>query len=158
MNRIIALVFAALVLCASCKKKNKEEETPTPMPAPVTYEISAKINGELKGCNSCYGAVYSGGYRDCVLNLNSSTEQIWITWDSIPVVGTYTLKKYGRPSVSYQKSGSFYNAVSGTLNLTSVATSTYGDVNQMAATFSFKTDTMKGLSFDISEGKVNAKK
>jgi hypothetical protein len=160
MKKEVTLILLVLTLFAACKKKDKKDEpnATTPTPTPVSYEISARINGVEEHCNSCYSAVYSGGYRDCVLNLNSSAEQVWITWDSVPVVGTYTLHAYGRPSVSYQKNSSFYNAVNGTLNLTSVATSTYGDVNQMTATFNFKTDTLNGQFFSITEGNVNAKK
>ena len=159
MNRSVIVILFILALLTGCKKKDKKEESTTPTTTtPVSYQISAKVNGVEEHCNDCYSAVYSGGFRDCVLNLNSSAEQIWITWDSLPVTGTYTLVKYGRPSVSYQKNSSFYNALTGTLNLTSVATSTYGDVSQITATFNFKTDTLKGQFFNITEGNINAKK
>lgn len=159
MKQIILIAFVVLLL-VNCKKDKKQDTSSSTSTTPVTtsYQISAKVNGVEKHCNSCFGGVYSGGFRDCVLNLNSSAEQIWITWDSVPIPGTYTLVKYGRPSVSYQLNSKFYNALTGSLNLTSVATSTYGDVNQMTATFNFKTDTINGQFFNITDGNVNAKK
>jgi len=148
-----------VVIC--CKKKKETTTDPatttTGGQTQTEMQISAKIDGVEKHCNSCFSGIYSGGYRDCTLNLDGSAEQIIITWDSVPVPGLYNLIPYGRPSVKYGKGSMVYAAATGTLNLTSVATSTYGNVNQMAATFSFKTSTVSGQSFVITEGSVNVK-
>jgi len=160
MKKISLIILISLVVIC-CKKKTTSDPvtttTTTGGQTPADMQISVKIDGVEKHCNSCFSGIYSGGYRDCTLNLDGSAEQIIITWDSVPVPGLYNLIPYGRPSVKYGKGSAVYPAATGTLNLTSVATTTYGNVNQMAATFSFKTTTVSGQSFVMTEGILNVK-
>lgn len=156
MKKLTMLCMIAVLLTA-CKKK--DEPTPDPEPEPVptpSYVVSVKVDGVEKHCSSnCYSGLHSGGFRTTTLDLNASSEQIIIDWDNIPATGQHILTKYGEPSVTYQKSSSFYSARTGTMNITSLDTAANGAVTKLVATFSFRTDTVNGVSHQLTEGTIN---
>ncbi len=154
MKKITFIICIALL--ASCKKK-KETVAEPPAPQPVVYTISLKVDGAQKQCNSCYSASKSGNSRSSNFYLSGSSERIYFGCSAVPAIGTYTLVKYGEPSLIYIKDNTYYRATNGILNITRIDTSQYGVINNIGATFHFNTDTTNNVFFNITEGNINLK-
>lgn len=152
MKRIFFIV--CVLFAVSCKKK-KEPTPEPPAPQTIVYSISLKVDGTQKQCNSCYSASKSGNSRSSNFYLSGSSERIYFGCSAVPATGTYTLVKYGEPSLIYIKDNTYYRATNGILNITGIDTSQNGVVNKITATFNFKTDTTNNTFFDITEGKIN---
>lgn len=144
-------------LTAACKKKKDTEETPAPTPTAPVKAISVKVNGTEKSCNGRYSGSKSGGSRSSYFYLDGFNEQMYFGCGALPAATTYTLVKYGEPSLIYIKNNTYYRAVNGTITITGIDTSGSGVINKLSATFSFQTDTTSGVSFTISEGSINQK-
>lgn len=156
MKKLIALCMIA-ALFAACKKK-KEADPEPPAPTPLPPSISVKIDGVEKQCNACYSGSKSGSLRSSYFYLSGFNEQIYISYPStLPAAGSHNLVKFQYPMIIYIKDNTYYRAVSGTFNITSIDTSGSGVVNKLAATFNFKTDTTAGVSFNVTDGAINLK-
>lgn len=155
---ISGILLFALMAC----KKEKEPapaQVPNPSPAPGSiYPVSVKVNDTLKRCsNNCYSGIHSGGFRDLTLDLAGSFELVILSWQGIPMPGTYTLVQYGEPYLKYGRGSFVYGAKQGLLTIASIDTAANGAVNKINATFNFKTDTLNTLFFKLSEGSINIK-
>jgi hypothetical protein len=157
MKKILVLFFL-MAIAFACKK---EEPTPVPNPSPAptsVYPISVKVNDTLKRCSlNCYSGIHSGGFRDLTLDLAGSAEQVILSWQGIPMPGNYSLVHYGEPYVKYGKGSFVYGAKQGLLSITSIDTAANGAVNKITASFNFKTDTVNGLFFELTEGAITIK-
>jgi hypothetical protein len=151
------IIFAAMIIFVvyACKKK---ADPVTPEPTPVVYQISVKIDGVEKKCTSCYSGSMSGGLRGSYFYLDGFNEQIYVSCGKLPAPGTYQLVKYGNPYLMYSKNNANRPAAAGSINITSIDTSAKGVINNLVASFSFKTDTnSSGVSYNITEGSINLK-
>lgn len=154
MKRII-LFTCLITLNFSCKKK--ESTTVEPTPTVVSNQISVKVNSETYTCGNCYSASQSGGLRDVSFYI-SDTESIRFGCSKIPAVGTYTLSKsIFSPSLMYQNNFTYFKASSGSINISSIDTSSKGVINKLVMTFNFLSDTTGGKSYNITEGSINLK-
>lgn len=144
-----------VAVISACKKKETKEETPAPVP--VTNQISVKVSGVEKKCNSCYSGSKSGGIRGSYFYLSGFDEQIYFSCTTLPAKGTHTLVKYGNPYLMYIKNNTYYRATNGTINISAIDTSGGGVVNKLTATFNFQTDTTGSTFFTITEGSINLK-
>jgi hypothetical protein len=152
----IVLLLSIFTFIISCKKK--KEPTPEPTTLIAVKQISVKIDGVEKSCNSCYSGSKSGNLRGTYFYLNGFDEQVYFSCSTLPAPGTYTLTKYGKPFLSYIINNSSRPAASGIMTISSIDTSLYGVVNKLVATFNFKTDTNNnGVSYTITEGSINLK-
>jgi len=154
MKKIIFITCAVFLF--SCKKK-KEAAVEPPAPQPVVYSISLKVDGSQKQCNSCYSASKSGNSRSSNFYLSGSSERIYFGCSAVPAIGTYTLVKYGEPSLIYIKDNTYYRATNGILNITRIDTSQNGVINNIGATFHFNTDTTNNTFFNVTEGTIDLK-
>lgn len=153
MKNVIWVIIIAFT--CSCNKK-KAAEPATPVPTPVVPTISVKVDGVEKHCSTCYYGSTSGGLRGAYFNLAGFDEQIYFSCGTLPAPGTYSLVKYGTPYLMYSKNNANRPATTGTINISSIDTSTGGVINKMKATFAFKTDTSTtGTSYNITEGTIN---
>lgn len=159
MKQVLLLLFLTVLMLACKKEEPAPAPLPNPNPAPATvYPISVKVNDTLKRCNlNCYSGIHSGGFRDLTLDLAGSAEQVILTWQGIPKAGQYTLVQYGEPYLKYGKGSFVYGAKQGLLTIASVDTAANGAVNKITATFNFKTDTLNGLFFKLTEGVLSIK-
>lgn len=159
MKKIIVLLFVVTLGVACKKEEPAPAPAPNPTPAPpVIYPVSVKVDGTEKRCSSnCYSGIHSGGFRDLTLDLAGSAEQVILTWQGIPMPGQYTLVQYGEPYLKYGKGSFVYGAKQGQLTISSIDTAANGAVNKITATFHFKTDTLNGLFFNLTEGVISIK-
>ncbi len=154
------VLFFLLAIAFACKKEEPAAApVPNPSPAPTSvYPISVKVNDTLKRCSlNCYSGIHSAGFRDLTLDLAGSAEQVILSWQGIPMPGNYTLVQYGEPYVKYGKGSFVYGAKQGLLSITSIDTAANGAVNKITASFNFKTDTVNGLFFELTEGAITIK-
>jgi hypothetical protein len=156
MNRSLVLLLIAALLFSCKKKKDAEEPEPT-TPTPPAKTISVKVDGVEKSCSSCYSGSKSGGLRSSYFYLSGTNEEIYFSYGPVPAPGTYTLVKFQDPTLIYIKNNTYYRAVSGTLTISSIDTSSSGVVNKIVASFNFKTDTTSGVFFNITDGSINLK-
>lgn len=158
MKKSLSLLTLALFMLVACKKKDKAKETEVPEPTPVEKTFSLNVDGVEKSCNSaCYSASTSGGNRGAYFYINGFDEYIYFSCEALPAPGTYTLVKYKNPYLMYSKSNSNRPASSGVITITAIDTSAKGVINNLRATFSFKTDTSNGVSYSITNGVFNLK-
>ncbi len=153
------IVFAILIIFAmnACKKK-KDADPVTEAPAPVVYQVSVKVDGVEKKCTSCYSGSSSGGIRGVYFYLDGFNEQIYFSCAKLPAPGSYQLVKYGNPYLMYSKNNSNRPAALGSINITRIDTTAKGVINNLVASFSFKTDTSSaGVSYNLTEGSINLK-
>lgn len=153
MKQLI-LIACALLIAVACKKKKDDDPEPE-TPATPVYQISIKIDGAEKHCNSCYSGSKSGGIRGSYFYLDGFNEQLYFSCTTLPAVGTHTLLKYGNPYLMYSKNNVYYRASVGTMTITAIDTSAAGVVNKLHASFAFQTDTSSNVSYTISEGSIN---
>lgn len=157
MKKTLVLFFL-MAIAFACKK---EEPAPAPNPSPATttvYPISVKVNDTLKRCSSnCYSGIHSGGFRDLTLDLAGSAEQVILSWQGIPMPGDYTLVQYGEPYLKYGRGSYVYGAKQGLLSIASIDTAANGAVNKISASFNFKTETVNGLFFNLTQGTITIK-
>lgn len=161
MKKPILLLLALGIAATGCKKKEDKEETPAPStPAPVVIDISLKQDGTELSCSSCAFTYKSGGLRGLSFNLPNVNEPMLLNFYHKAVPGTYPLvednpSNKDRVTFTMKRNGTFYDAVVGTINVTEVDTSSSGLIEKMKATFSFKTDTIAGKSYQVTDGVIN---
>jgi hypothetical protein len=154
MKRLLVLIMLVCILPA-CKKKKSETETTTTEPTPTPKQFYVKANGQELSCNTCFSSYYSGGLRGVNFDLGgSSYDRLLINFTARPTTGTFTLVKFGDPAVTYQKNNVYYRGM-GSMTITAIDTSASGTVKSIKATFTCKTDTSNGVSFDMTEGAIN---
>jgi len=152
------LVFMPLLIAAvSCKK----DLPPVVAPTLPVKQLSVKVNGSAEGCSTCYGGSSSGGTQEANFAI-SSNEAVRLFFEGIPPAGTYSLSSSNYSvSMIYERinglSYTYYHAVSGSIAITSIDTSSHGVVNKLAATFNFQTDTIGGQAYAVTDGTINLK-
>lgn len=150
-----SLLFSLL----ACKKE--EEPAPTPPPAPVTVvpDISLKIDSTLSSCNKCSYSYKSGNLRGITFNLPSSSEPILLNFSLPPIPGKYAFVKpsFSANEVTFQfnRQGTYFTAITGSIQVTESDTNGYGEIKRMKANFSFKTDTINSKFYLVTEGVIN---
>jgi hypothetical protein len=77
-----------------------------------------------------------------------------------PLPGIYTLVEEdftykNHVTFSMARDNTYYSAVTGTINVTESDTTSSGEIKKLKATFSFKTDTLSGKFYSITEGIIN---
>lgn len=159
MKYFITLLVATALLSA-CKKE-KTENTPTPVvPAAATKDIALKLDGVASDCSSCSYSTLSGTMRGITFNLPSSKEPMILNFMLRPLPGIYALVEEdftykNHVTFSMAKDNTYYSAVTGTIHVTESDTTAIGEVKKLKATFSFKTDTINGKFYNVTEGVIN---
>jgi hypothetical protein len=160
MKKILVILIALSIAATACKKKKKDED-PEPSPAPIPVpSISLKVDGSALSCNNCAFSYSSGGVRGLSFNLPSASEPMLLNFFRKPLPGTYPLEKESfnnndKVTFALKRNGVFYSAVTGTIQVSESDTSSSGLIKHMKATFSFKTDTLNGKSYEVTEGVIN---
>ncbi len=145
-----------LLMIFSCKKKQDTE--PQPEPAPLPNQVYVKINGEEKKCNmACFYGSNSGNSRSTYFNLEGTTDKIYFGCFELPKPGTHELILNKQPTMIYIKNNAYYKAMSGTLVISDIDTSSGGVINKMVASFNFKTDSASSEIYTITDGSINLK-
>jgi hypothetical protein len=165
---ILSLALLLSFALLSCKKKKKEEE-PAATSAPVTpahmNSMTAKLNGTAWAMGSENGLSYDVSSRSSYFYYFGGQTSMNIPYTAIqlnffPAVGSHTLAQFGNYSAKYYNGNisTYYTARTGTLNITELDTnSQYGLPKTFKCTFSFMTDTVAGVSYNVTEGVVDYK-
>ncbi|MCU0360285.1 MAG: hypothetical protein MUF75_06120 [Bacteroidia bacterium] len=153
---IIGFLLISLIAC-----KKEEEPAPTPPTAtvPTVPDISLKLDSVLSSCSDCSYAYKSGILRGITFNLPSSSEPILLNFSMRPLPGSYPFVKpsFSANEVTFQfkRQGTYYTAVTGSINVTESDTNSYGEIKKMKATFSFISDTLNNKHYKATEGVIN---
>ena len=107
----VVVVFATLLF--SCKKKEDSSAEPTQQPVVTPPVVSVKVNGNDFTYNTTSSYFINPTRAVNFLN-NSTSEQVSIRFLSAPTTGTFTLVKYGNPSIQYYKNSNLHSSVNGT--------------------------------------------
>lgn len=136
------LIIALLAVSFSCKKKENSpaETTPTQQPVVTPPVVSVKVNGNDFTYNTT-SSYYINPTRSVNFLNNTTSEQISIRFLSAPTTGTFTLVKYGNPSIQYYKNSNLHSSVNGTLIVNAVSTNTNNIITKLNCTFNCQTDT-----------------
>lgn len=158
----ICLFMVMLVSAAACKKKEEKKEEPAPVVTPPPIQISMKLNGAEQKCSNCAFPYSSGNIRGLSFNLPSPTQPVMLNFYIPPLPGTYQLTKDNfsdddKVNFLIKRDSVFYSAVTGTIHVSESDTSSSGLIENMKATFSFKTDTINGKHYEVTEGAINYK-
>ncbi|MBL7902604.1 MAG: hypothetical protein JNK73_11465 [Bacteroidia bacterium] len=154
------LVIGCLMLSLlACKKEEEPAPTPPPAPTPTVPDISLKLDSVLSSCSNCSYAYKSGILRGITFNLPSSSDPILLNFSMRPLPGSYPFVKpsFSSNEVTFQfsRQGTYYTAVTGSINVTEADTNSYGEIKKMKATFSFRTDTVSNKFYQATEGVIN---
>lgn len=151
------LTLIILPVVFSCKKKNDSPaETPTNNPTNNTPAALVQVNG----ANFTYdvtSAYFVNPTRAVNFVNNSTSEQVTIKFLSAPTTGTFSLVKYGSPSVQYFKNNNVHNSINGTLIVNAVTSNTSNVITKLNCTFNCQTDTNSTSStyFSLTNGVVD---
>lgn len=158
---MIRLIFFSLLWAVlfSCKKDEDNPPAPAPTASVPAPDISLKLDSALSSCSKCSYAYISGILRGITFNLPSSSEPVLLNFSMPPVPGSYPFVKpsFSPNEVTFQfkRQGTYYTAVTGSLNVSLCDTNSYGEIKKMKATFSFKTDTISNTFYQATEGVIN---
>lgn len=145
----------------ACKKEEEPAPTPAPAPAPTVPDISLKLDSVLSSCNNCSYSYKSGNLRGITFNLPSSSDPILLNFSMPPLPGTYAFVKpsFSANEVTFQfsRQGTYYTAVTGSIQVTESDTNSYGEIKKMKASFSFISDTVNSKHYKATEGIINFK-
>jgi len=161
MKKLTVLLFWIVVaLFVSCKKEKKEEPVQDNPPVQASPDISMKISGTASVCTSCSYSWRSGNSRGMTINLPDTKKPILINFYLRPLPGVYNLIREdftykNHVTFQFSQDGTYYTAVTGTINVSESDTGNVGQITKMKATFTFKTDTISGKSLDVTEGSIN---
>ena len=143
---IALLCFIAVV--SACKKK-KEAAPGTGTPATPTYMFSAKVNGTDFNTNY-HNSYSSGGMYGFSGTSSMASNYPWVSLYGSIKTGTYAIGSGF--SARYEESSSmYYTAQTGSITITQIDTL----LHKFTGTFNFKTDTVSGKSFNVTNGSVN---
>jgi len=162
-------ILAAILFFTACKKK-KETATPEPVaPTPAINPLTATINGT----NYATMVWYNNGIKDIYMIMASKTGTVYSfsafqkTNVSISLkmpygTGTYTINQTAGAGAGYtgyyvQDTITYWNATSGTINITEFDTNGAGSdiFSKLKGTFSFSTATQKNMSHNITSGVID---
>jgi hypothetical protein len=152
MKKIILIAFAAISVCG-CKKYEPIDQEPTPEPNHLTAVVNAKTfsaDAYTTALNVSGSGLYSLTGTSTV-SVGSPT----FSFSGKVKTGTYTfgtLPANETQTATYEFNKVKYHAVSGTMVITAI--DTLKSLKKLEATFNFKTDTVKGVSYDITEGNI----
>lgn len=150
------LITLSIFALYSCKKKDTTP-TPTNTTPTSTKHCTAKINGGAFAADS-YSS-FSFGNILTQYNISAFTAQgagsptIQLSGNiqtGVHPVGSYPDYYSG----SYTINNVTYTAKTGSFNITTLDTLN-GSVKHFTATFNFNTDTISGVSYQITEGDIN---
>jgi hypothetical protein len=155
MKKII-LIAAALFFIYGCKKlKNNVDDTEHPISE--LNQLTAAISGKtfaadtyVTSANLSNSGLYSITGTAGVVNGKPA-----ISLSGKVKAGTYafgTLPASETQSATYELNKVKYHAVSGTMVITEI--DTLKSVKKLIATFNFRTDTIKGAFYQVTEGNV----
>lgn len=140
MKQIFVIVILIAVLFSCKKKDDSPSETPAPQPVVTPPVVSVKVNGNDFTYNTTSSYFINPTRAVNFLN-NSTSEQVSIRFLSAPTTGTFTLVKYGNPSIQYYKNSNLHSSVNGTLIVNAVTTNTNNIITKLNCTFNCQTDT-----------------
>jgi hypothetical protein len=153
------VIGCLLISLMACKKEEEPAPLPAPAPVPTVPDISLKLDSVLSSCSNCSYAYKSGNLRGITFNLPSSSDPILLNFSLRPLPGSYPFVKpsFSANEVTFQfsRQGTYYTAVTGSINVTEADTNTYGEIKKMKATFSFRTDTVSNKFYQATEGVIN---
>lgn len=149
----IALIACAMVAVCGCKKYEPIETDPTPEPNHLTATVNVKT--------------FSADTYSTSLNVSGSGLYYLTGTSTVSVgspafsfsgkvkAGTYTfgtLPANETQAATYEFNKVKYHAVSGTMVITAI--DTLKSLKKLEATFNFRTDTVKGISYEITDGSI----
>lgn len=148
---ILALLVA---VSFSCKKKESTSgESSTQQPVVTPPVVSVKVNGNDFTYNTS-SSYYINPTRAVNFLNNNTSEQVTIKFLSAPTTGTFSLQKYGNPSIQYYKNSNLHSSVNGTLIVNAVATNTSNIITKLNCTFNCQTDTntTSSIHYNLTNG------
>lgn len=155
MKKVIFITLA-LISVYGCKKlKNSVDDTETPLSE--LNQLTAVINGKSFSADS-YGTsvnVSNSGLYFMSATATVSTGSPAISLSGKVKTGTYTfgsLPTNETQSATYEINKVKYRALTGTMVIAEI--DTLKVLKKLVATFNFKTDTVKGVSYQVTEGNV----
>lgn len=155
MKKIFLFVFASIALI-SCKKKENSPESSSAGGTTTAPVVTVKVNG-ADFTYSSTSAYYINPTRAVNLVNSNTSEQLTIQFTSAPTTGTFTLVKYGSPTVQYFKSSNAHRSVNGTMIVTAVTTNTSNVITKLSCTFNCQTDTNLSSStyYNLTNGTID---
>lgn len=154
MKKIVLSALVCVSICA-CKKKD-ETPVPTAPTSSSTRHCTATVNGSAFSADS-YGSFSTGlpYYNITCSNQTTGNPQIQLSGKfetgvhPVGVAPNYYSGMYRINNVTY-------TAVSGSFNITRNDTTTSGPyVEHYTATFEFNTDTIGGVSYQVTNGSID---
>jgi hypothetical protein len=154
MKKIILITFICLSI-AACKKK---EETPTPLVTAPVKHCTAKVNGVAFSANYYASSGSSHKWYDITGSLGYTPPETSIRFTGKTALGIHTLGLYPNDYIGiYTINNVSYYSISGTINITAIDTSNTSNPlpKKISALFNFNTDTLSGVSYQITDGDIN---
>jgi hypothetical protein len=152
MKKIILIALTAFSVYG-CKKYSPIETDPTPEPNHLTAVVNVKTftaDSYSTSLNVSNSGLYSLTGTSTV-NVGNPA----FSFSGKVKTGTYTfgtLPANETQTVTYEFNKVKYHAVSGTMVITAI--DTLKNLKRLEATFNCKTDTVKGVSYEVTEGSV----
>ncbi len=160
MKRLLTILLLAVSITYCKKEKDEPAKNPPPPPPPPVKEIVFKIDGEETGCSSCASAFVALGAPIMNFNFPNSDDLVVVNFYLKPDPGTYPLKRNNSTykdqiTLWIDKDGKVYSAVAGSINITSSATESNGNIKRLVAGFSFVSDTIDGKFLTVTDGTID---
>lgn len=159
----LSVIIITLMFIVACKKKKEPE--PAPVPAPIAAHVNS-MTAKINGVDWAMGHDQWGAYSVVSKSGNnfgfSGQTDVSAIYSSLSANFTYTtgivpLAKWTSFTMRYKDvNNNYLTSVTGTLNITSLdSLGIYGLPKKMKATFSFKTDTVAGTSYNVTDGVID---
>lgn len=162
-TKFITILFVSTVLF-SCTKKDQPSGGSTSQTPKSSQQMTATVNGISFASQVPFGLssnsissnvtqlFYLVAHSD-IGNSSKPSFQFRIPKEKIKVGVFPLISSYGEIQSTYSENGTTYTSVIGSINITSVDTTKYL-IDKFTGTFEFKTDTIAGKSFIITNGKI----
>jgi len=144
------LIAALVATLFACKKEKTETPASLGGTPGKTKHCTATVNGSSFAADS-YSSIIPYGYVINAFNLSSGQPTIIVQGQC--AIGTYSIFPFSPNRVSYKINNVTYTGTSGSINVTQIDT-TGGYVKELEATFIVNTDTISGVSYQITNGDI----
>ncbi len=153
MKKIILIALTLFSVCGCNKKYEPVEPDPNPEPNHLTAVVNVKTFSADTYTTALN--VSNSGLYYLTATSNVSVGKPAFSFAGKVKAGTYTfgtLPEKETQTAVYEFNKVKYHAVSGTMVIMAIDTLT--SLKKLEATFNFKTDTVNGTSYEITEGSI----